>query len=77
MSSYSVAEVSTRLNKSYFCCYVSLDSLRNFWRPAGRAVGTNREFATNACVCKFTPLEVEGTNFRRLSTTVLEQGGTW
>jgi len=52
MSRYSVAEVSPVFTKSsYFCCYVSLDSLRNFWRPAGRVVGTKQEFATNACVC--------------------------
>jgi len=30
-----------------------LDSLRYFWRPTGVVVGTKREFATNACVCRW------------------------
>jgi len=39
---------------SYFCCYISLDLLRYFWRPTGRLAATMQGFATNICVCPWT-----------------------
>jgi len=50
MSRYSVTEVSTRFYVKLFFLLLraSLDSLRYFWQPTGRLVGTKREFATNA-----------------------------
>jgi len=39
----------------YFCCYVSLDSLRYYWRLTGRVAGTKREVATNVVLASGLP----------------------
>jgi len=50
MSHYSVTEVSTRFYVKLFFLLLrtSPDSLRYFWPPTRRLIGTKREFATNA-----------------------------
>jgi len=47
MSRYSLCQAVFK-KSSYFCCYVSLDSVNYFWRTTGRLAGTKQELAASA-----------------------------